>query len=131
MEHVRKIRILAVDVDSVEKDDSFPSALAFYIRLSDFPDNVWREIFVNEYEQAWYNLKREVTVEGNRVRVVCAPGEEQGQIDFIKKLIEGTNQNVDRYNAQVDQQVEIEKLHQAKESKVVEEAKDRLKRVRI
>jgi len=131
MERAEKITIKEVDSETVEKDDSFPDGLAFYINLSGNPHSVWLEIFVSEYEQAWYNLKREVAVFGDRIRVVTAPGEEQGHIDFVKGLVSGTNQKVDLYNAEVERTLRAQDRKESVDANKVREAKERLKKVRI
>ena len=131
MEKVKKISIKSVDTDLVEKDDSFPEALAFYVYLSEVPESVWREFFSSEYEQSWFNLKREVTVSGDRIRIVTSPGEEQQHIDFIKQVVERTNRQVDEYNGELERQQQLDAKNRAKESKLVEDAKERLKRVRL
>ncbi len=131
MDLTRKIDIAGVDADSVEKDDSFPAALAFQIKLSDVPDNIWQEIFVSEYEQSWFNLKREVTLHGDRIRVVTAPGEEEKHIDFVKRLVSQTNDRAEEYNREVQRQRSIEERQTNEESKIVTEARERLKKVKL
>ena len=131
METTKKVEIRGIDTNSVEKDDSFPSALAFYVELSEVPDSIWRELFLSQYEQSWYNLKREVRVHGHKIRVVSAPGEEQGQVDFIKRVVQGTNEVVGRYNTEVMRQRELEKKGQEGQTKIMEEAKERLRKVKV
>ena len=131
VDEIRKVTITKIDSDSVETDDSFPLGLAFHVYLSEVPDSVWRELFFSEYEQTWYSLKREMTVSGDKIRVVTAPGEEQGHVDFVKRLVEQTNKQVDMYNAEVKRQRDLQRQNLGREGKLVEEARERLKRVRL
>ncbi len=131
MDAVKKVKIVELDPDSVEKDDSFPEALAFHVRLSDVPDSVWTEIFISEYEQTWFNLKREVTVRGDRIHVVTAPGEEQAHINFIKQLLEQTNAKVDEYNKEIEHEAQMAKRERAADLDIVEQAKERLRKVSL
>jgi len=131
MDAVKKVNIVELDRDTVEKDSSFPEALAFYIRLSDVPGSVWTEIFVSEYEQAWFNLEREVSVRGDRIRVVTAPGEEQAHINFIKQLVEQTNTKVEEYNKEIEREAHMARREQSAQAEMVEQAKERLRKVSL
>ena len=74
---VETITIKGVDVDRIEKDDSFSKAYAFYVQLSATPDPIWIELFMSLYESTFQELKREMTIRGNQIRVVTAPDEEE------------------------------------------------------
>jgi hypothetical protein len=84
--------------EQVEVDDSFPSAYAFFIQLDKTPDIIWQQNFFDEWKKSFFVLKRQVTLTGDRLRVVFLEDEEEAQLNFYRALIEAANRRVDEYN---------------------------------
>jgi len=128
---VGKVTIKAVDSDHVEKDDSFSKAYAFYIALSETPEPVWVELFMSRYESTFTSLKREMTIQGNRVRVVTAPGEEEDHVRFLRQVVDETNKDVDEYNKKLARQAAGQSALKKMEDAEARQIKERLKKISI
>ena len=57
------VEIIGVDTDTLEKDKTLPQAYAFYIKLSDEPDNVWRS-YLAKWNSALNAKQRKIEVVG-------------------------------------------------------------------
>lgn len=128
---VQKVLIQAVDPDRIEKDDSFPKAYAFYVVLTTTPDPIWVELFISQYENRFYNLKREMTIHGDRIRVVTAPGEEENHVRFFRQLVDETNKQVDEYNKRLADREARERRFKEQEDAEAEQIRERLKKISI
>ena len=98
----KPVEIIDIDTDTVEKDDAFPDAYAFYIQLSDEPDPVW-ERYLAKWENALSHKKRGIRVEGDRLRLVFTYGANiQSYAKYVAHLVKITNQRVEEHNKQVE-----------------------------
>jgi hypothetical protein len=128
---VKKITINGVDTDHIEKDESFPKAYAFYVALSETPEQIWVEFFMSRYEGMFTSLKREMTIQGSRVRVVTAPGEEGEHVRFLRQVVDETNKDVDEYNKKLARQEQQGRKLKALEDAEAEQIKERLRKISI
>lgn len=89
------IGIIEINTDIVEKDRAFPNAYAFFITLSDKPDPLWKKYFKDEWKNSAYEMKREIKVTGNKLRVIFAQSDNiREHAKFAQKLVETTNQRI-------------------------------------
>jgi len=128
---INKVTIQKVDSERIEKDDAFPKAFAFYIVLTETPHPIWVELFISRYERAFYNLKREMTIQGRDIRVVTAPGEEAGHVDFYRRLVDETNQAVDEYNKALAQEEARLRRMGDQETAEADAIRERLRRLQL
>ncbi len=128
---IEKVKVKSIDTERIEKDDSFPEAYAFYIELEVTPHLIWEEFFLRRYEGEWFNLKREMTIQGKEIRVVTAPGEEKSHVDFYRRLVEETNKDVDEYNRELAHQRERQSRLAQQESIEAKQIRDNLKKIQI
>ena len=128
---VERITIKDVDVDRIEKDDSFSRAYAFYVQLSATPDPIWIELFMSLYESTFQELKREMTIRGNQIRVVTAPDEEENNIEFLQSLVKRTNEKVDEYNQVQARREALERRMEQLKDAEAQRIRERLKKIRI
>lgn len=112
----------------IEKDDSFPKAYAFELPLDSTPDNVWESIFEEEWKTSFYMLKRKVTIEGNKLRVITAPDEIEGKIEWVKSLVNSTNKRVEEYNKEMKRREEAEEAEKIREEETIRQMRGRLKK---
>ena len=68
------VEIIGVDANTIEKDESFKEAYAFYITLSDEPDNIWRN-YLAKWGNALNTMQRKIDVVGDRLRLVFVYGD--------------------------------------------------------
>ena len=111
----------------IEKDDSFEMAYSFELELNKTPDYLWERYFQHEWKYSMYMLKREVSVRGNKIRVVTAPDEIEGKMDWVKGLVNATNDRVERHNEDTKKQIEREKTLKEKEKETIKKVRDKLK----
>lgn len=126
----KKANLKPIDPEKlkIEKIDAFPDAYAFELELDSTPDNVWEQIFEDEWKTSFYTMKRQVQVVGNRLRVVTAPDEVKDKIEWVKSLVKSTNERVETYNKEVERKNEAEKLKRAKERETIEKMRESLKK---
>lgn len=102
------VEIIGVDADTLEKDETFPEAYAFYIKLSDEPDNVWRS-YLAKWNNALDAMQRKIDVEGDRLRLVFVYGDNiQNYHKYAAQLVKWVNERVMEYNKKVDSLEKIE-----------------------
>lgn len=123
-EEVKFVKVIA---NTIEKDHSFPMAFAFYIELDKVPSTIWQQIFFEEWKDSLFLLKRRVTIEGNKIRVVFAEGEEIEQANFYKKLIEKVNQRTASYLEMATWQEKQKEKERQSEQLTIDKIKERLK----
>ena len=112
----------------IEKDDSFPMAYAFYLKLDSKPANIWKKIFKNEWKGSMFLLKREVKIADDRLRVVTAPDEIEGKVDWVRGLVDATNESIDKYNEELKKKEEMEKRKRNHQEETIAEMRKRLKK---
>ena len=77
-------------------------------------------------EKSFFVLKRQVTLAGDKLRVVFLEGEEEAQLNFYKALIEATNRRVDEYNEEVLRKKQREDKHEQDRQTGIERVRHRL-----
>ncbi len=98
----KPVEIIGVDTETVEKDVAFPEAYAFYIKLSNGPDSVW-EKYLAEWQNALYSMRKEIRVEGDRLRLVFVYGDNiESYIRYVAQLIRKINERVGEHNKRVE-----------------------------
>lgn len=86
------VRIVKIDMDNIVKDPSFESAWAVYAYLDKAPDRRWGDYFDYAYRNMVNTDKRPLRLEGDRIRVVYAKGDNlQSHIDFVKGVVNTAN----------------------------------------
>lgn len=82
-------------------------------KLYPTPDNVWESIFEEEWKTSFYMLKRKVTIEGNKLRVITTPDEIEEKIEWVKGLVNSTNKRVEEYNREMKRREEAKKMRES------------------
>ena len=112
----RPVEIICVDAGTLEKDETFPEAHAFYIKLSDGPDNVWRS-YLAKRNNALDAMQRKIDVVGDRLRLVFVYGDNIQNYDkYAAQLVKWVNERVMEYNKKVDslEKMELEKKEEGR-----------------
>jgi len=116
----KPVEITSVDIDTIEKDEEFPDAYAFYIKLSDKPDRLWETYFA-AWDKALSTMKRKISVVGDKLRLVFTYGDDiQNYVKFARGIVENTNERIKEHNRKVEL-VEKEDLAKQEESRRKEE----------
>lgn len=99
LKKVATVDIINIDTETVELDNSFPGAYAFYIKLSARPEPRWVHIFNFEWERSIYLMKREIRIAGDRLRVISGADDNiEKHVDFVRTLVKKTNQRIEEDN---------------------------------
>lgn len=123
----KKVNLKPFDHDKLKmyKSNEFEKAYTFELELDSAPDHVWAQIFNNEYHTSMYLMKRNVNVSGKRLLVVTSPHDNlKEEIEWVKELVNSTNQRWEQYNKEVE---EKEKLKKAEEDEDKKKIRDKLK----
>lgn len=125
----KPVDIIGADTETLEKDSAFPDAYAFYIRLSDEPDAIWQR-YLTEWRNALYAMQREITVVGDKLRLVFVYGDDiQSCANYAAHLVELINKRLEEYNRQVDLQEKRELAKQEVEQEKEEELRKKLSKL--
>jgi signal transduction histidine kinase len=120
--------LLFLEYVELEKSYEFQEAYTFELALESTPDFIWTEIFNNEWSTSFYMMKRQVMVIGSTIRVVTAPNEIKDKIEWIKSIVNSTNERIEQYNKQVEQENEAERQRLAREKATIDKMRELLKK---
>ncbi len=127
-----EIKIQSVDIENIEKDNSFEMAYAFFVNLDKNPDGDWKHFFHENWNGMIFSGRQNVSLDGAKVRIIFGDGDNlQSHIDFLKKVIEATN---NRHKEHTETQARIqarEEVKKAEIDKTKDRLKDNLKEVRL
>ncbi len=123
------VEIIGVDTDTLEKDETFPEAHAFYIKLSDEPDKVWRS-YLAKWNNALSAMQSKIDVVGDRLRLVFVYGDSiQDCAKYATKLVKMVNERVVEHNKKVDSLEKVALRKQEESRKKEEEMQQQLRRL--
>ncbi|MDW8320010.1 MAG: hypothetical protein RMM08_01490 [Armatimonadota bacterium] len=106
------IQIVGIDVDSVEKDPSFATAYAFYMQLSETPNEAWTLAFSEEWKAIIAARKLQLDVVGDRLRCIVSEGDDLRRVvQFAYEFVERINQRAPHYCAQLEERDRREEAH--------------------
>jgi hypothetical protein len=109
----QRIEITGIDVNSVEKDPSFATAYAFYMQLSETPNEAWTLAFSEEWKAIIAARKLQLDVVGDRLRCIISEGDDLRRvIQFAYEFVERINQRVPNYCAQLAERERREQAYQ-------------------
>lgn len=127
-EKLKPVEIIGVDTETVEKDEAFPEAYAFYIKLSGEPEPLWGRYFEDEWKNALYLMKREIRVVGDKLCLVFGYGDNiQSHVEFARQLVEGTNKRIEKHNQQMELEEKRELAKQEEIRRKEEEIRKKLR----
>ena len=100
----------------------------FELELDSIPDPGWVQIFERERQASLNTLKGPVSVAVDKLEVSTSPDEINGKIEWIKGLVNSTNQGVEEYNAQVRQKIEADEQKRLREPDTIKKMREALKK---
>jgi hypothetical protein len=69
-----------------------------------------------------------VTVVGDKLEVLTLPDEIKDEIEWIKGLVDSTNNSIEEYNEQIMQRLEVEQAKQQEEQETIKRMREALKK---
>ncbi len=124
----QNIRITGIDIQSVEKDSSFATAYAFYLQLSETPNEAWTLAFTEEWKAIMAARKLQLDVVGDRLRCIISEGDDLRRVvQFAYEFVERINQRVPHYCAQLEERDRREQAYRREVEERIENIRSRLK----
>jgi hypothetical protein len=123
----QRIEITGIDVNSVQKDPSFATAYAFYMQLSDTPNEAWTLAFSEEWKAIIAARKLQLDVVGDRLRCIVSEGDDLRRVvQFAMEFVERINQRVPYYCAQLEEIQRREQAYQCEVQQRITQLRERL-----
>ncbi|MCL6475959.1 MAG: hypothetical protein K6U75_13015 [Firmicutes bacterium] len=123
----QRIEITGIDVNSVEKDPSFATAYAFYMQLSETPNEAWTLAFSEEWKAIIAARKLQLDVVGDRLRCIVSEGDDLRRVvQFAAEFVERINQRVPYYCAQLEERERREQAYQREVEERIAQIRARL-----
>ncbi len=123
----QRIEITGIDVNSVEKDPSFATAYAFYMQLSETPNEAWTLAFSEEWKAIIAARKLQLDVVGDRLRCIVSEGDDLRRVvQFAVEFVERINQRVPYYCAQLEERERREQAYQREVEERIAQIRARL-----
>lgn len=129
----QRVSISRVDEDAWRKAPDFPAAYTFVLILDRVPHRDWAEIFIHNYHQAIYLMKRRTRLEGARIVMVVADQDNlQAHADFAKRLVQETNDFVEsELFRQIDMDVERRKREELAQFDAIRSLREKTKGIKL
>lgn len=103
-EEAKKVK-LKEDIDlsalNINRDGCFRSACVIDLPLDSVPDHAWQDILDREWRGSLRLWSRKLFVVGDKLRLVTSIDDVEGKIDWVKQVIERTNQGIDEYDKEI------------------------------
>ena len=131
MPHFSKtVNLKPIDPDKlkIERSVWLRDGYDFELELDSIPDPVWVQIFEGERQASLNTLKGPVSVAVDKLEVSTSPDEINGKIEWIKGLVNSTNQGVEEYNEQVMQKIEADEQKRLREPETIKKMREALKK---
>ena len=103
-EEARKVKLKEnIDVGAldIKKDSYFRSAYVIDLPLDSVPDHAWQDILDREWRASLRLWDRKLFVVADKLRLVTSIDDIEGKIDWVRQVIERTNQGIDEYNKEI------------------------------
>jgi len=112
---------LDVDKLSVHRYPFFKDAYVIDLQLDVEPDYIWQIFFEQEMKIALHLWERKIVIVGRTLKLITTPTKIGEKIEWLRKVIEKTNQRVREYNAAREEIKEGEKSIDEEALKTIKE----------
>ena len=124
---IRKIKIIGIEKEGIEDSDNFPGV--YYklpFKLSEEPDYRWQRLFENNYRTYGHSKKRNAHILNDTIVVDITKADNmQTHADIIKKIVEQTNNEVDKEDERIIASIERAKEMKKDELETIEKLKEK------
>ena len=119
------IKILGVEKEAIEKDNSFEQAYKYPYLLSEKPDDLWIKFFHNLYRLHSYDKKRQYTIiDRHIVAIISTEDKRQQFLDFLKDVVNSTNQKYRELLSAKAQEKHKEEARKKREEEKIRELRE-------
>lgn len=95
---VNLMESIEIDKIPIRKDSFSRSAYIIELPLDSQPDYVWQVIFEREWKTSLNLWERKVVIVADKLLLITTPTEIEEKIEWLRKVIETTNMNVEKFN---------------------------------
>jgi hypothetical protein len=127
------MKIVKVDDAAYRKAPDFPAAYYLEFVLDAVPHPDWATVFMSEYKNSLYMMKRKTSLIRNRISMIVADSDNlQSHADFAKRLVESTNNLIHTRGFQlIDQRYESGKREALQEFDAIQSMKARTREIKL
>ncbi len=126
MEFSKVVNLKPIDPEKI-KIEMFGSENNYivWLELDSEPDSVWTRIF---YDEVGKNPQiRQVMISVARLSVLTSRDDFKKKIEWIKRIVDFTNQQVEQHNNKVEQEHEEQRRREAKGVEDIKKMREQLK----
>ncbi len=95
---VNLVKPIDVDRIPIKRDSFHAGAYVIELQLDSVPGYVWQTLFELEWKSSLHLWERKVLVTGDRLLLVTTPNEINEKIDWLRSVMESTNERLERFN---------------------------------
>ena len=123
-------RIIGVEKETIEKDNSFETAYKYPLTLSAKPDDLWIKFFHSVYRMHSFEKKRQYTIVDKHIIVIIS-GEDSKQqhLDFLKDVVHLANQKYRELLLAKEEEKRKEEARKKREREKIQEMKEEIDRL--
>jgi len=96
--------------------------------LEAVPDFVWRDFFYDELQKNPMPLDSRVDFVGMSIYVLSAPNKINDTIELVRKLVNSTNERVQKHNRRIGEGNEIERRMNVEDEEKIKRMREALKK---
>jgi len=104
-ESIKKVRLhglIDANTVTISRDLYFPNAYTIDFPLDSTPDHVWLDNFERQWRTSRHLWDRKLFVVGDKLRLVTTPMDLEDKLDWVKQVVERTNEAIDEYVEEVE-----------------------------
>ena len=127
------IEIKEIDESAWRKAPDFPAAYVLEFVLNQRPNADYIQVFMQNYQQSFYNMKRNTSVRGDRIVMIVADIDNlQLHADFAKRLVQQTNQFITLHLfTEIDHEIDRRIRHALEQFDAIESLKARTRSIKL
>jgi hypothetical protein len=124
------VNLRPIDPDKLEimKVSGTKETFKFNLLLETVPDSVWKDFFYDELRKNPIPLDSQVDFAGMSIYVLTTPNKINDTIELVKKLVNSTNEHVQRHNKRIGEGNEIERKMNAEDEEKIKRMREALKK---
>ena len=116
------LKIVGVEKDLIEKENSFEHAYKYPYILSGKPDDLWIKFFHSIYRLHSYDKKRQYTIIDKHIIVIISAEDNRQQLlNFIKDVVNSANQKYRELLSSKEEERRKEEARKKKEGERIQE----------
>ncbi len=118
-------KIIGVDKEAIEKDNSFEHAYKYPYILSGKPDDLWIKFFHSIYRLHSYDKKRQYTIiDKNIIAIISSEDNRRQFLEFMKDVVNSANQKYQELLLAKEEEKRKEEAKRKKEREKIQEMRE-------